>query len=534
MNRRFLSNFVLLSFAAISLPAQANMEALLEKLHKKGVLSDSEFKEMRTEARQARRDTAIQTAQETEQKEKRKAAEKKELKGKFSDGFSFGSGDGQHSIKLTGRVHADYRFSDDDYSLQPAGSNDRDSASIAEGFELRRARLGVSGKVYKDIAYEVVLNGVGSGPTVDTALFNLGFYKPVQFRVGRFKQPFSLEQMTSSNNMDFAERSYNDQMVPSKKLGAMFHGEPMPGLTYAVSAFQQGFSEGSQDEGEGKRHAARLTANFAQLAEIKDTVLHVGIAGVGGDYQIRPSQSSQTNSTYETTTRATVVGFRSMNRGLSNVYRAQIGGQDLPAGGLGARSAFKSETLVDVEQKLLGLEFAAARGPFKLQGEYVKADYDAVNPVVSPGDVQQRVEGDVKSYYLQAVWNITGEKWSDAYRSGAFSGIKPLQNFKPGSGGWGAWQLGLRYSKFDASDITVSGSSSREQSGALGSSADYNNEVDSYGVGLNWLLNPMMRFMLEYTETKFGGATLPLDVSTTGAKGIDKEQLVSMRAQFNF
>ena len=533
MNQRFLSNFILFSFAAISLPAQANMEVLLEKLHKKGVLSDSEYQEMRAEARQARRSAAIQTAQETEHKEKRKAAEKKELTGKFNDGFSFTSGDGEHSIKLTGRVNADYRFSDNDYSLESAGSNDRDSASIAEGFELRRARLGISGKVYKDIGYEVQLNGVGSGPTVDTALFNLGFYKPFQFQAGRFKQPFSLEQLTSSNNIDFAERSYNDQMVPSKKLGAMFHGEPMPGLTYAVSVFQEGFSEGSQDDGEGKRHAARLTANFAQLAEIKDTVLHVGIAGVGGDYQVRPSQSSQTDGAAETTTRATIVGFRSMNRGLSNVYRAQIGGQDLRAGGVGPRSGLQSETLVDVDQKLLGLEFAAARGPFKLQGEYVKADYDAVNPVVSAGDTQQRLEGDVKSYYLQAMWNITGEKWSDAYRSGAFSGIKPLQNFKPGSG-WGAWQLGLRYSKFDASDIAVTGSSSREQSGALGSNADYNDEVDSFGVGLNWILNPMMRFMLEYTETKFGGETLPLDVSTAGAKGIDKEQLVSLRAQFNF
>jgi phosphate-selective porin OprO/OprP len=311
-------------------------------------------------------------------------------------------------------------------------------------------------------------------------------------------------------------------------MGAMVHGEPKPGFTYAASVYQEGENEITQEDGEGKRYAGRLTANFAQFGKgIADTVLHVGVAGVGGDYEVRPASSSQTDVAGSTTTRSTIVGFRTMNRGLSNIYRAQIGGQLLGGGDFNGASEFG----VNVDQTLMGLETAVALRSLKLQGEWVRADYDARNLLGN-----QTLRGDVDTVYAQATWNITGEKWSEMYRSGVFRGVTPNNNFKLGSG-WGAWQVGVRWSQYDAGDVTVAGTNSRIQSGrdtiAAGARAP-NAKVDSYGIGVNWILNPMSRVMFEWTRTDFGGLTLPLDTSATGSVGARHEDLFSIRTQVMF
>jgi phosphate-selective porin OprO/OprP len=612
---------------AVSVPAYADMESLLEKLLAKGILSQDEFNEMRQDVREARREAAMDKVSKAN-------AAKTELQGVWKDGFGFTTGDGQHSIKLTGRIQADYRWKEApaDYNLGTYGTEDRDTASGANGFELRRARFGVQGFMYKDINYKAEWNLVGGAPVVDEAFANFAYYKPVQLTVGRFKQPFSLEQLASSNALDFAERSYVDQNgVPAKKLGAMLSGEPKKGITYAASVFQQGMDELTLADGRGTQYAGRLTGNLGQLFNVRDTVLHVGVGYVGGSYELRPTQSDQTASSYETVTRATIAGFRTMNRGLSNIYRAQVAGQDVGlftntvAGTVGlpqSRLGLGSESTIGVDQDLLGLEAAVAYKSFKIQGEYTNNQLGSLNKVVSgtaasttvdagstatnaascragvqPGvnlnngnyasgttsqllnDCQQGAAGDVNSWYVQGVWNITGEKWADRYEGGVFKGIKPMTNFKPGVG-WGAFQLGLRYSKFDASSLNVTGSGSRIQSGRSFAGTDQittvnatngtlvneqagnansnvngdrgkmNSEVESYGIGLNWLLNPNAKIMVEWTHTNFGGNFVPLDTyaasstatkvpaaavnNSTGKVGVNSEDLVSIRAQVNF
>ena len=519
--------------ATASAPAFANMEALLEKLHDKGVLSDEEYKEMRQEAREATRANREFKADTTFARDDAK----KNLVAR--DGFKFTNGK-DWEIGLTGRINLDYRFNDD-FGSAASVVNDRDSASIADGFELRRARLGFAGYVWKDFKYNFLFNAVGSAPIADEFWVNYDANPAMQVQMGRFKQPFSLEQLTSSNAIDFAERSYNDQNgVPAKKLGAMLHGEPRQGVTYAASVFQEGFNEITQQDGEGKRYAGRLTANIAELASISDTVLHLGIAGVGGDYSVRPGQSSQTTGSPSNQTRAVVSGFRTMNRGLANVYRARIGGVDLANcsqtnGGATInvcnRSGLASEFGANVDSSLFGWETSLARGPLKLQGEYVINDLDATNAI----DADESVRGKVKTFYVQALWNITGESWAAAYKGGKFGGLKPTNNFSSG-GGWGAWQLGIRYSEVDASDLVVTGDDSVLESGQAPNSRGgrMNEKIDSYGIGLNWLLNPNARIMFEYTRTNFGGVTQPLDTNAVAGTGSDKEDLLLIRSQLNF
>jgi len=462
----------------------------------------------------------------------------------------------QVEAKVTGRVQFDARTVDNSFNAIP----DRDSSSVGDTFEIRRARIGVTGSINKDIGYEVVGNGVGGTTNwIDTAFINYGFNKKAQVRAGRFKQPFSLEEQTSSNNIDFMERSYGNQMVPGKRLGAMVHGEPMKGLTYGVSIFQDGFNEITNQNGLGTKQAARFTLNLAQTQDIKDTVLHVGLGYTGGDSQVTPVNSGDTTAAASTTTRATIVAFRTEGRGLNNAYRAQIGGDTLITGTDYLQSA---NNAVTINQKMRGIELAGARGPFKFQMETFNSKFLAggTSQTLSTAStsVTTSMGVQVKAQYMELMYNITGESWSDAYRGGAFSGIKPKTNFMTDYGGQvgmgtGAWQVGFRTSKYtsdQANTMTCVGTAAsngcftaisgtgHQTSGASRVQNAETSTTNTYAV--NWILNSNARVMFNYAETKFGNAVIILDgagtlsANTLNSGATDKERVFSVRTQISF
>ena len=458
----------------------------------------------------------------------------------------------QVEAKVTGRVHFDARNIDTSFNAIA----DRDSASVGDNFEIRRARVGITGTINKDIAYEVVGNGVGGTTNwIDTAFINYGFNKKAQIRTGRFKQPFSLEEQTSSNNIDFMERSYGNQMVPGKRLGAMLHGEPMTGLTYGVSIYQDGFKELSNQNELGTKYAGRLTLNLAQTQDIKDTVLHVGVGYTGGDSQVTPTTSGDTTTTASTTTRATIVAFRTEGRGLNNAYRAQIGGDIIGTADYNA----SANNNVTINQKLRGIEFAGARGPFKFQMENFNSKYSAtgIAQTVSIADsyANTSMGVQVKAQYIELMYNITGESWADAYKGGAFGGIKPKTNFMTDYGGvvgngTGAWQVGFRTSKYSADQantMTCVGTTALPTcttaisgTGSANSRAQNSETATTNTYALNWILNSNARVMFNYAQTTFGNSVIILDgafsntVNSLASGATDTERVFSVRTQINF
>jgi len=456
----------------------------------------------------------------------------------------------QVEAKVTGRVHFDAR----NFSTSLNAIPDRDTASLGDSFEVRRARIGIFGTINKDISYEVVGNAVGGTTNfVDTAWGNYGFNKNAQVRVGRFKQPFSMEEQSSSNNVSFMERSYGNQMVPGKRLGVMMHGAPMKGLTYGASVYQDGFNENTNESSIGNKQAARFTLNLAEMNDIKDTVLHIGAGYTGGESSVVPTNSGNTSSAPDQTTRATIVALRSENRGMANVYRAQIGGDTL-------RSTATSYNLtannaITINQKLRGVEFAAARGPFKFQMETFNSKYDAtatVQNLTTQVSSSNAMAVQVKADYMEFMYNITGESFAEAYRGGNFGGIRPKTNFTDFGGvvgyGPGAWQVGYRTSKYTA-DLANSPTTTATACtttgtcvtniGTIGNRVQNSETARTNTYALNWILNPNARIMFNYAETKFGHSVVLLDTNTTtsGAQvggATDKERVISVRSQFNF
>jgi phosphate-selective porin OprO/OprP len=454
---------------------------------------------------------------------------------KEKDGsFTLESANGRNSIGLTGRMHLDYRDSNTDLG---GVTSDRDTASLADQFELRRARIGIKGKFAKDFKYELVTNIPGTA-TVDVAYLDFAKYDKVQLRVGKFKQPFGLEELISSNNMTMMERSYLAQTAPSKKIGFQVMGTPTTGMTYAGSVFQHNDTE-LDITSDGKNSlAGRATINFAEIMGNKEMVMHLGLSGVESNYAVRSAQSSQADKAYHSTSTAdntqtaTISAFRSAGRGLSNIFRGQVYGVACATSSIACASEFTAS----VKQQAVGLEGIFASGPFKLMGEYSKGDYRGRGSHTAGNN---EVKYDTETYFLEAGYFITGEKYADSYKGGVFSSFKPKNEFDLDKGNWGAIELAFRAEGFEVDDTTLSATTAGRLQGILSNTENGSSSVSgvksgakTYTGGIRWILNPNLVVKANYAVTNFDSAFKPLDV--TSATAIDQEKLLMLRTQFMF
>jgi phosphate-selective porin OprO/OprP len=383
------------------------------------------------------------------------------------NGIGLKSKDGNNTAQFTGRIHMDYRQYTPDYGV---GQTTDSYQNLAE---VRRARFGVRGQFAKDFKYQLLANfGASDGfsstsSTADEMWVNYAANPEMQFQFGLFKMPFSLEQMTSSNNLDFMERSLigqNDtEFIPAKETGFMLHGVPKPGLTYAIAA-SRGKSNKSA-EFDGLDYIGRVTTNIAELTGSKAYTAHLGAAYSTGEIKSGVAPAS--------------------GRTESRMQSGWFTGSALS----GATTRTRQ-----------GLEAAFAYNGFKVQGEQFNFKYDAAT-----GSDQE-----IKGYYVQAVYNLTGE--SHAYKDGAFGWIKP--NNPIDKGGRGAWQVGVRMSEFDASDVSV----------ATGKS----NRATAMTYGLTWFCTDNLRFMLNYVDTKFDAL-----VGSSGSR-VNGEKAIMFRSQLSF
>lgn len=482
-------------------------------------------------------------------REVEKDNKKKAVTAKFKDGIVFESGDGDFSMNITGRVHADYRAFDYNdgknnsltvpvpaavafngsnaaavtantaaIAAANATNNARVGNSIAntttvgaDTFDIRRARLGVKGR-YKEYYEFDILADIATGnntsvtnTTWDNAFLNIAWWKEAQFRFGHFKMPMNLEELTSSNNIDFMERSYINQLSPTKELGAMIHGTPFTGITYALAYSNgAGAKQAETDIREdGKDVIGRVTANFAEIMGNKDMVMHTAVSYSTGD---------QAQGTVGSSVRTEARG--------ATFFRAPVL----------ANTPFQS-----IDRTRLGFEGALAYNQFKLQGEWLRQNNDFKTN-------KSHYDLDTDAYYLQALWAITGEKYADIYKNGVFGGIKPLKDFNPKTFSGGAWELGLRFSKLDASDYNTAGIEQGTVKGGAGSAdaaittkAAGFAEAKAYTAGIKFYPNSNTRFMLNYVKTDYsnviGGTTGGIIINN---KRVDDEKAVIMRAQWMF
>lgn len=456
------------------------------------------------------------------EKEAAEAKKANAVSAKYKDGLSFESGDGKFKAAINGRVHADYRFFDyndgDRNATLTTGNSISNTNGVADTFDIRRARLGFKA-AWKDYYEGEVVADLGNTTTLDVGYLNVAWWKPVQFRFGQFKMPMNLEELTSSNNIDFMERSFVNSLAPTKEIGVMVHGAPFTGVTYALAASNGSLKNAESDIREdGKDIIGRVTANFAEIMGNKEMVLHAGVSFSQGDLPEVTSGGTATGTTIGTAGRTEARG--------ATFFRAPVlintGSQ---AGGFN-----------NIDRSRLGLEGVVAYGPFKVQAEWMQQNNE-FSTQAAVGGVKRNYDLDTENWYAEALWAITGEAYADAYKGGAFGGLKPKNDFDPTTFKGGLWELGLRYSEFDASDYNASGVGNGvgTADAKINTKAAGFAKADSWTAGVKFLPTANTRLMLNYVTTDFndviGGATGGIIVNN---KRVDDEKALIMRAQWMF
>lgn len=350
----------------------------------------------------------------------------------WMDGLRFDSNDGSVKLKVGGRIQHDYAYFVEDGDIERRLGVDFD-----DGTEFRRARMYISGTIYDNIDFKAQYDFAGGD--ADFRDVYLGFTKVPyvgNVRIGQFKEPFSLEELTSTNYITFMERSLVNTFAPSRNVGFMFHDTLLDKrMTWAAGFFRQTDSFGDGVGGRDYNATVRLTA-LPWYEDDGRKLLHLGVAYTHQNYE---GDTLRIRARPESHLAPTLVD--------TGTFGAEYG-------------------------DLIGAEAALVCGPFSLQGEYVHSFING----------RGRWIGNPRFWAasIQASYFLTGEHRPYKTSSGAFDRVRPNRNFGP-DGGRGAWELAARISYLNLNDDGVDGGRLRDLS-----------------LGLNWYLNPSVRTMWNY------------------------------------
>jgi hypothetical protein len=199
----------------------------------------------------------------------------------WNNGFYIQSPDQRFIFRITGQIQTDDR----------AYTNDNDKTDIST-LVARRARFGLEATLYNYYEFRF-LPDFGQGQAViQDAYLNIHYWDAFQFEVGKFKQPFSYEQLIQDRYVPTMERSLIDQLVPQRDEGALLHGEKLFGnhLDYAFS-ISNGEINGNSDLNNNKDVNGRIALHpfGGELLLPALRFLEMGMSGTFGD-QNQPVQ----------------------------------------------------------------------------------------------------------------------------------------------------------------------------------------------------------------------------------------------------
>jgi phosphate-selective porin OprO and OprP len=396
-------------------------EQILDILKQEGKISDEKYQELTAKAQEEKgKDTDFNVY--------------------WKDGLRFESNDGQFTLQMGGRVMVDWANIDADNPMRRDIERKEGNTLEGSGVEFRRARVFVAGTIYDAVDFKAEYDFADGDTDFNDVYLGLSGVPYVgSIRVGHVKEPFSLEQQTSSNYITFMERALPAAFVPARNTGFLLKNAVLDKrMTWSAGVFQDADDFGNSfNDFEDWNVTGRLTG-LPWYEEEGRQLLHLGLSYT---HQFRDEND-------------TTVRYR--ERPESHITDAHI----VNTGSFAADA-------VDIVNPEAALVF----GPFSLQGEYF---YTWVNS-------QAEDDPEFDGFYIYGSYFLTGENRNYSAANGAFDRVKPKANFHPTEGGWGAWEIGLRYSNLDLSDGNVNGG-----------------EADNFTAGLNWYLNPNVRWMTNY------------------------------------
>ncbi len=385
--------------------------ALLKALHENGTIDQAVYQlivQVANEETSTGEVVVVEEGVKKSDQEEIKTANKDQAKITMNDKFVVESADGDFSLRVGGRIQVD------------AATYSEDRLRHNDGTEMRRARLFVQGKLWEAWNYKFQYDFVKTGSSgIQDAYIQYTALKPWKLTVGHFKEPFSLQNMTSSKYITFNERGLPHLFSTGRAIGI---GAGTGGNNWSFNAglFGEGIDGASNDDDEGYSITGR--ASYAPILN-KQQHLHLG-----GSISYRNSGSNDAIS-FSDRPESHVTNTLLVNTGSFNA---------------------------DSHLRTVG-EAAYTYGPLSLQGEYYYIDIDR-DGAASP-------DLDFSAYYVEGSWFLTDDMRNYSVSKGAYGKIKPRTIV--GKGGMGAWQLAVRFSSVDLNDNDISGGDAQNLSLAL-------------------------------------------------------------------
>lgn len=359
---------------------------------------------------------------------------------------------------IGGRIQADWTFNvdeSDDYASQLG-----DPAE--DGFEFRRLWLNASGAISENIDYKVQA-GISGGVSLKDVYINVTDLPVLpHLKIGKFKEPYSINEQTSSKYLTFLSRA-NVQNVFSegRNPGFLTSNQHLnEKLNWSAGVFTPDTNEDQPLTSGGYNLAARVTSPVYANSDFSQLV-HLGLS---------LGRRANGDATYTNTAGPEVHkgGASLLGIDVNNVQNSDV----------------------------IGLELATVGGPFSLQGEHSEL---AVNR--SAGE-----EPTLESNYLMGSYFLTGEKRPYDAASGSFGRVQPKDSYTgstaPG-GGIGAWEVAARWSSTDFSEAKgiTSVPSSVTNVPAIGPDG-LASEAATITAGLNWYPTAHTRWMVNYVDAQ--------------------------------
>ena len=146
-----------------------------------------------------------------------------EVKVSTKGGLKVSSGD--YKFEFGGRIQYDYNRAEEN------GVVDEDQ------FDLRRGRVFAKGNISKNWQFKTQFN-VDGGGAEDLYLRYTGWGKAANLTIGNQKQPFGLEELTSSKDISVLERSALTELFAiGRAEGVQLHGDLGGNVNYGVGVF---------------------------------------------------------------------------------------------------------------------------------------------------------------------------------------------------------------------------------------------------------------------------------------------------------
>ena len=294
-----------------------------------------------------------------------------------------------------------------------ASNNDDD---LNNNSKLRRGTIGAKGKAKGDWKYLYEVDFAGDNANITDAFIKKKLSNNSEVKIGQYKEPFSLSELTSPKDLTFIEIASINGFAAGRSAGIGYN-KYLDHVNIYTGVFGDSFGDSSTSDDEDFTITARTT--FANELDNGFTY-HIGAA-------VRSSQPSGNSKTYSFKPEASIE-TTNMSAAVTTGAIANIDRTDQ-----------------------VGLEFIAKKDRFSMQAEYIQTDLDRAS-----GSDDYTLDGG----YIQLSYFLTDNTRNYKKKSATLGRVDS-------HGEKDAFEFSYRYSTVDANDNGLNAGSMDNSSFAL-------------------------------------------------------------------